>query len=363
MKFSQIYLAMFFHNFKNIVLSVLIVLLLVIGQLYLCFDDDIISNLIQLFGGVGSDNSIIFGFIKLAFVLVIILQTSKTIDTLQSNFTQFLSPRLDKKSRLFVLYYLFIILLIFILTILFYGVFYLLVDISDYKIQYFIYVGMDLLSIISMITLFLVFETVFRFTHSLLIIIGVYILNLFLPFTNIVAINGCGKSVMFKIISGFLRATSGSVFYNNKEVGKDIDFLPDLGVLIEKPGFIEEYTHVQNLLYLASIKNKIGKKEIKKFLLEVGLDPDLKQKVKNFSLGMRQRLAICQAIMEDQKIIILDEPFNGLDKSGQLDMKQLIKKLRDRDKIVLLTSHIEGDIDELADEIYEFVDGSIVKIN
>lgn len=175
--------------------------------------------------------------------------------------------------------------------------------------------------------------------------------------------NGCGKSVMFKIISGFLRATSGSVFYNNKEVGKDIDFLPDLGVLIEKPGFIEEYTHVQNLLYLASIKNKIGKKEIKKFLLEVGLDPDLKQKVKNFSLGMRQRLAICQAIMEDQKIIILDEPFNGLDKSGQLDMKQLIKKLRDRDKIVLLTSHIEVDIDELADEIYEFVDGSIVKIN
>lgn len=189
MKFSQIYLAMFFHNFKNIVLSVLIVLLLVIGQLYLCFDDDIISNLIQLFGGLGSDNSIIFGFIKLAFVLVIILQTSKTIDTLQSNFTQFLSPRLDKKSRLFVLYYLFIILLIFILIILFYGVFYLLVDISDYKIQYFVYVGMDLLSIISMITLFLVFEIVFRFTHSLLIIIGVYILNLFLPFTNIVAIN------------------------------------------------------------------------------------------------------------------------------------------------------------------------------
>lgn len=173
--------------------------------------------------------------------------------------------------------------------------------------------------------------------------------------------NGCGKSVMFKIIAGFLKANSGSVVYNNQEVGKDIDFLPDLGVLIEKPGFIEEYTHIQNLLYLASIKKIINKEKIKEYLLKVGLNPNLKQKVKNYSLGMRQRLGICQAIMEDQKIIILDEPFNGLDKEGQLEIKTIIHELKSANKIVLLTSHIEGDIDELADEVYEFNRQRLIK--
>lgn len=173
--------------------------------------------------------------------------------------------------------------------------------------------------------------------------------------------NGCGKSVMFKIIAGFLKANSGSIIYNNQEVGKDIDFLPDLGVLIEKPGFIEDYTHMQNLLYLASIKKKINKEKIKEYLLKVGLNPNLKLKVKNYSLGMRQRLGICQAIMEDQKVIILDEPFNGLDKDGQLEIKSIINELKASNKIVLLTSHIEGDINELADEVYEFNRQRLIK--
>ncbi|MCR4934767.1 MAG: ATP-binding cassette domain-containing protein, partial [Lachnospiraceae bacterium] len=131
-----------------------------------------------------------------------------------------------------------------------------------------------------------------------------------------VGANGSGKSVFFKTICGFLRPEKGSILIDDMEIGKNIDFLPELGVLIEKPGFIEEYNQFDNLRYLARINNKIGEKEIKDSLEAVGLDIANKDKVKNFSLGMRQRLAIAQAIMEGQKIIILDEPFNGLDKEG-----------------------------------------------
>lgn len=189
MKFSPIYLAMFRHNFKNILLSFITILLLVFGQVFLAFDKDISNNLIQLFGGIGTNNGIIFGLIKLAFLSVIILQTSKTIDTLQSNFTQFLCPRLNKRIRLLLVYYSFVIILVVSLIIVFYGLIYLLANFSDYYIKYVTYVFLDLLSIISMITLFLVFEIVFKFIHSLLVIIGMYILNLFLPFTNLIAIN------------------------------------------------------------------------------------------------------------------------------------------------------------------------------
>lgn len=189
MKFSPIYFAMFRHNFKNILLSFIAILLLVVGQVFLVFDKDLNNDLIQLFGGTGTNNEIIFGLIKLAFISIIILQTSKTIDTLQSNFTQFLCPRLNKRSKLFFIYYSFVIILVVSLIIIFYGLIYLLANLSVYYMKYLIYVFLDLLSIISMITLFLVFEILFKFTHSLLIIIGIYILNLFLPFTNLIAIN------------------------------------------------------------------------------------------------------------------------------------------------------------------------------
>ena len=190
-------------------------------------------------------------------------------------------------------------------------------------------------------------------------------INLDLNFGNIygfIGANGSGKSVFFKVICGFLKATKGTIIINGKKLGKDLDFLPDLGVLIEKPGFIENYNQFQNLKYLAQIKKKIGDKEIEEILKKVGLNLNNYDKVKNFSLGMRQRLGIAQAIMEDQKIIILDEPFNGLDKEGAKQIKELILQLKAPDRLIMLTSHIEGDIDSLADYIYEFSNGKLEKI-
>ena len=187
-------------------------------------------------------------------------------------------------------------------------------------------------------------------------------INLSLKFGNIygfIGANGSGKSVFFKTICGFLKPDKGTVTVNGKTIGKEIDFLPSLGVVIEKPGFIENYNQFDNLKYLAQINNIIDDKKIIEALHRVGLDTNNKEKVKTFSLGMRQRLAIAQAIMEDQKIIILDEPFNGLDKNGCNQIKNLLMELKSPDRLILLTSHIEGDIDSLSDYIFEFSDGKI----
>lgn len=187
-------------------------------------------------------------------------------------------------------------------------------------------------------------------------------INLSLEFGNIygfIGANGSGKSVFFKTICGFLKPDKGTVTVNGKTIGKEIDFLPSLGVVIEKPGFIENYNQFDNLKYLAQINNIIDNKKIIEVIHRVGLDINNKEKVKTFSLGMRQRLAIAQAIMEDQKIIILDEPFNGLDKNGCNQIKNLLMELKSPDRLILLTSHIEGDIDSLSDYIFEFSDGKI----
>lgn len=187
-------------------------------------------------------------------------------------------------------------------------------------------------------------------------------INLSLKFGNIygfIGANGSGKSVFFKTICGFLKPDKGTVTVNGKTIGKEIDFLPSLGVVIEKPGFIENYNQFDNLKYLAQINNIIDDKKIIEVIHRVGLDINNKEKVKTFSLGMRQRLAIAQAIMEDQKIIILDEPFNGLDKNGCNQIKNLLMELKSPNRLILLTSHIEGDIDSLSDYIFEFSDGKI----
>lgn len=173
---------------------------------------------------------------------------------------------------------------------------------------------------------------------------------------GIVGNNGSGKTVLMKCICGFLQPDSGIIRVNGKIVGKECDFPEDLGVIIETPGFLPNLTGYQNLKILASLKGIIGKKEIREVLLRVGLDPDMKKPVGKYSLGMRQRLGIAQAIMEEPKVLILDEPFNGLDKTGVGQMRTLLQELKGQGKAVLLASHNGQDIEVLCDEVHDMED-------
>lgn len=179
---------------------------------------------------------------------------------------------------------------------------------------------------------------------------------------GIVGNNGSGKTVLMKCICGFLIPTEGEVIVNGKRVGKDVDFPPGLGLIIETPGFLPNMTGVKNLEILASLNKKIGLEEIASAIRRVGLDPLMKKPVGKYSLGMRQRLGIAQAIMEDPTLLILDEPLNGLDKHGVREMRQLIKGLKEQGKTILLASHNQGDIDELCDTVCEMDAGVMTMI-
>ena len=178
---------------------------------------------------------------------------------------------------------------------------------------------------------------------------------------GIVGNNGSGKTVLMKCICGFLIPTEGTVTLNGRRVGRDVDFPPDLGIIIETPGFLPNITGVKNLEILASLNKKIGLEEIAAAIRRVGLDPLMKKPVGKYSLGMRQRLGIAQAIMEDPSLLILDEPLNGLDKHGVAEMRKLIKGLKGEGKTILLASHNQGDIDELCDTVCE-MDAGVMTI-
>lgn len=180
---------------------------------------------------------------------------------------------------------------------------------------------------------------------------------------GVVGRNGSGKTVLFKIIIGFLKPTSGKVIVDGKEIGKDTDFADNVGMIIETPGFLGSYNGYKNLEYLASIKNIIGKKEIQESMERVGLDPNSKKKVGKYSLGMRQRLGIAQAIMENPDILILDEPMNGLDNQGVKDVRRLLLHLREEGKTIILASHNKEDIEVLCDEVYEMEQAALKNIN
>lgn len=179
---------------------------------------------------------------------------------------------------------------------------------------------------------------------------------------GIVGNNGSGKTVLMKCICGFLSPTEGTVVVDGKTIGKDVDFPENIGIIIETPGFLPWLTGIKNLKVLASLKRKIGDEEIRNVIRKVGLDPDLKKPVSKYSLGMRQRLGIAQAIMEDPSILILDEPFNGLDKNGVMQMRKLIKELREEGKTIILASHNQADIDELCDTVCEMDAGVMTMV-
>ena len=174
--------------------------------------------------------------------------------------------------------------------------------------------------------------------------------------------NGSGKTMLMKCICGFIKPTSGEITVDGKRVGKDVDFPKNMGIIIETPGFIPYYSGYKNLKLLAGLNGKIGKEEIQKSMEQVGLDPDLKRHVRKYSLGMRQRLGLAQAIMEDPKILILDEPFNGLDKDGVKEMREYLLSYKEKGKTILICSHSAEDISVLCNTVHEMDKGVIEKV-
>lgn len=176
---------------------------------------------------------------------------------------------------------------------------------------------------------------------------------------GLVGHNGSGKTMLMKCICGMIKPTYGKIVVNGEVVGKKSDFPESMGIIIENPGFLPYYSGYKNLKILADLAGKIGKEEIKSTMQLVGLDPDLRLPVKKYSLGMRQRLGLAQAIMEDPELLVLDEPMNGLDKDGVRDMRGYLLHMREQGKTIVLASHSMEDIEVLCDEFYEMEKGQL----
>ena len=168
---------------------------------------------------------------------------------------------------------------------------------------------------------------------------------------GIIGENGCGKSVLMKLICGFSKPDSGEVIIDGEKLGERRDFIQNCGVIINSPEFIGHYTGFENLMLLASIRKKIGKREVLDVLKKVGLDGAAKTKYKNYSLGMKQRLRLAQAIMENPDYLILDEPMNALDTEGIAIADSIIDEYHSLGRTILLTSHNAQDIERHCDYV------------
>ena len=176
---------------------------------------------------------------------------------------------------------------------------------------------------------------------------------------GIIGRNGSGKRVLFKCICGFLQTDRGEIQIEGKAVGKDKSTLSNLGIIIESPGFLRHYSGYKNLEFLMGLNGKADREKINAVLDLVGLAEQKNKKVGKYSMGMRQRLGIAQAIMEEQNILILDEPMNGLDNQGVEDIRKLLLKLKEKGTAILLASHNQEDIRQLCDFVYEMDSGRI----
>lgn len=175
--------------------------------------------------------------------------------------------------------------------------------------------------------------------------------------------NGSGKTMIFRAICGLIKPTEGEIYIDGKKLHKDMDFPESVGILIEGPGFIDYLTGFENLKILADIRNKISDDDISNMIRQVGLNPLDKRKYKEYSLGMKQRLGIAQAIMESPSILILDEPTNALDEEAIKMVHDLIRKEKEKGTTIFLASHNKNDIDELCDEIFYVYEGKYKKID
>lgn len=178
---------------------------------------------------------------------------------------------------------------------------------------------------------------------------------------GIVGRNGSGKTMLMKCICGFIRPTAGWIVVDGNQVGRDVDFPPDLGLLIETPGFIPYYSGLKNLELLAAVNRRASKEWLNACMELVGLGDAKGKRVSRYSMGMRQRLGIAQAIMEDPQLLILDEPLNGLDEQGVEDIRALLLELKGQGKTILLSSHNGEDIDLLCDSVCKMAGGVLTK--
>ncbi len=172
--------------------------------------------------------------------------------------------------------------------------------------------------------------------------------------------NGSGKTMLMRAISGLILPTSGAVYINDQQLGKEISFPPSIGMLLENPAFVNNYTGFKNLKVLASIQNRIDDDKIRKAIEKVGLDPDDKRTFKKYSLGMKQRLGIAAAIMEEPDIVILDEPINALDEAGAMLIRDILSELKQKGSLIIIACHDTEELEFLSDEIYEIYEGKIV---
>ena len=172
--------------------------------------------------------------------------------------------------------------------------------------------------------------------------------------------NGSGKTMLLRAICGLIIPTSGTITIDGEVLGKDISFPRSVGILIENPSFIANYTGMKNLQVLASIQKRIDDEQIRKTLEQVGLDPDDKRTYRKYSLGMKQRLGIAAAVMEKPDVVILDEPINALDESGAKQVREILKEQKERGAVCIIACHDSEELEFLSDEIIEIYDGKIV---
>lgn len=178
--------------------------------------------------------------------------------------------------------------------------------------------------------------------------------------TGLVGRNGCGKTMLMKCITGFVKPTEGEVIFDGKKIGEDVDFPANTGIIIETPSFVPYYSGMKNLMELASLQRKIGKQDVEEVLKQVGLYDSRNKLVRKYSLGMKQRLGIAQALMENPETLILDEPMNGLDNECVALIRRILAELQAQGKTILLVSHNAEDIKVLCDEIFEMDKGKII---
>lgn len=178
---------------------------------------------------------------------------------------------------------------------------------------------------------------------------------------GLVGRNGSGKTMLIRSISGLMRPTSGMIYWNQSMLYRDIDFIPNIGIVIENIGLCQEFSGIENLKLLARIRKRVSEQEMKDTIARVGLDPEDPRPIKKYSLGMRQKIVLAQAIMEKPDLLLLDEPTNALDEASCSNMRKIFAEEAGRGACILIASHNREDIDGLCEKIYTMQNGILTQ--